>query len=87
MRPVVKRQSDHTPPKSHPQKPALTLVKRLPLAGAASTPGTQPDAEEAFINALSDLLVSDALRPKPRLRLRNRPVQRMKPPLVLRVVK
>jgi hypothetical protein len=84
VRLVSKRQPETLQATPHSAKPALTPPKRLPLAGAASTPGIQPDAEEAFINALSDLLVADALRPKPRLRLRHRPVERAKPVLVVR---
>jgi hypothetical protein len=90
--PIRKRPSHQTPPQAHPQKPALTVLKSRRNAKTVVPQPPQRAAEPAhaeqdFISALAELLVADATRPKPRLRIRNRPVERAKPPLVLKVVK
>jgi len=58
-------------------------TKRLP--GAAPTSGIQPDLKP-FLDGLADLLAATVTSDlKPRLRLRHRPVERVKP--VLRIAK
>jgi len=83
---VSKRTSKDTPPDPRLQqhkKRALTVLPLRRPAGVESPSGIQP-----FLTDLAAMLAADVLRdrerPKPRLRLRHRPVERIKPEFVLR---
>jgi hypothetical protein len=73
-----------TSPQPHPRNPDLTALKSRRNVGAVVPTAEPAQAEQDFVSALSDLLVSDALRARPRLHIRSRPTGRVKSKFVQR---